>query len=234
MSTTRHGVIEYRGDTAVRGVERWSITLDADGSRTLSAHCRMFDTEIERWVVHSVDEAMRPQRSFVSHRQHGEFLGEGRFWFEPGRLHGHTHVAGAGLVEQDIAIEGDLDYFVPHAVAGDSWITPCHDPATPGWQEIRNGYASSLLADGSTGPAIERHVGIRIKSLGPEIVQVPAGEFETEHYVVSTRPGIEEHLWVSRDEFCQLVKLRSDRLATTYLLTELHEEPARPPSPTAP
>lgn len=234
MSTTRHGVIEYRGDTAVRGVERWSITLDADGSRTLSAHCRMFDTEIERWVVHSVDAAMRPQRSFVSHRQHGEFLGEGRFWFEPGRLHGHTHVAGAGLVEQDIAIEGDLDYFVPHAVAGDSWITPSCDPATPGWQEIRNGYASSLLADGSTGPGIERHVGIRITSLGPETVQVPAGEFETEHFVVSTRPGIEEHLWVSRDEFHLLVKLRSDRLATTYLLTELHEEPARPPSPTAP
>lgn len=233
MSITRRGVIEYRGDSALRGVERWSVTLDTDRSRTLSAHCRMFDTELERWVVHSVDAAMRPQRSFVSHRQHGQLLGEGRFWFEPGVLHGHTHLE-TGLLEQQTEIEGELDYFVPHAVAGDSWITPCHDPSTPGWQEIANGFTSSLLADGSTGPMIERHIGIRIKLAGPETVQVPAGEFETNHYVVSARPGIEEHLWVSRDDFHMLVKLRSDRLATTYLLTELHEEPARTPSPTAP
>ena len=56
-------------------------------------------------------------------------------------------------------------------------------------------------------------------------MRVPAGEFATSHFIVSVRPGVEEHLWVTNDEFVMLVQLRSDRLATTYLLTELVEEP---------
>lgn len=226
MSTIRRGVIEYRSDRGVRGREWWSVTAEDDGSRTLAAQCRMFDSRIERWVVHSVDDRMRPKSSFVSHRKAGEFLGEGRFWFEPGVLWGHSHVRGLGAVEQHRQIEGDVDYFVPHAVAGDSWITPCYDHAAGGVQEIRNGFASSLLPDGSTGPMIEQHSGIRIWLSGAEDVVVPAGAFETWHFVVSPRAGVEEHLWVTRDDFHMLVKLRSDRLATTYVLTEFDESPA--------
>lgn len=226
MSRFRHGLIEYRGDRGLRGQERWSVSIDHDGTKTLSAHCRMFDTRLERWVVHSVDKHMRPLRSFVSHRRQGRFLGEGRFWFEPGLLSGHSHTQ-AGVLRQQVRIDGELDYFVPHAVAGDSWITPSC-PTHGDWQELRHGYASSLLADGSTGPLIEHHAGVRIRLAGQERVRVPAGEFETSHFIVSVRPGVEEHLWVTNDEFVMLVQLRSDRLATTYLLTELVEEPTWP------
>lgn len=228
MSTIRRGVIEYQGDNGLRGKEWWSITTGADGSRTLASECRMFDTQVERWVVHSVDDRMRPTASFVSHRKAGQFLGEGRFWFEPGQLWCHSHVAGLGEIEQCRAIDGELDYFVPHAVAGDSWITPCYDHAAGGEQEVRNGFASSLLPDGSTGPMIEQHRGIRIWLVGIESVEVPAGTFETSHFVVSPGPTVEEHLWVSRDAFHMLVRLRSDRLGTTYVLTELDESPAWP------
>jgi hypothetical protein len=231
MSTIRRGVIEYRGDSGLRGQEWWSVTTEEDGSRTLASQCRMFDTRVERWVVHSVDARMRPKSSFVSHRKAGEHLGEGRFWFEPGVLRCHSQVRGLGEIEQRREIDGELDYFVPHAVAGDSWITPCYDHVVGGVQEIRNGFASSLLPDGSTGPLIEQHVGIRIRLAGIETVAVPAGTFETSHFVVSTRPGVDEHLWVTRDAFHMLVKLRSDRLATTYLLTELDELPAWPTDP---
>ena len=231
MSTIRRGVIEYRGDHGLRGKEWWSITSAADGSRTLASECRMFDTQVERWVVHSVDGTMRPTSSFVTHRKAGSFLGEGRFWFEPGRLRCHSHVAGLGVIEQERRIDGELDYFVPHAVAGDSWITPCYDQEAGGVQEIAHGFASSLLPDGSTGPLIEQHVGIRIWLEGIETLQVPAGTFETSHFVVSPRPGIEEHLWVSRDAFHMLVQLRSDRLETTYVLVELDEGPAWPTGP---
>lgn len=218
------GVLEYRGDSALRGVEHWSVTVEDDGSRTLEARLRMFDTQIERWVVHSADDRFRPVRSFVSQRQRGEFLGEGWFRFAPGHLVGDSRVAALGDVHQEVEIDGELDYFVPHAVAGDAWITPCYDLDRGGWQDIRNGYASSLLADGATGPLIEHHRGLRIAMVGDEAVTVPAGTFDTRHFVVSPRPGIEEHLWVAKDAAATLVKLRSDRLATSYVLTELTEE----------
>lgn len=223
MTRIRSGRLDYVGDeVGLRGQEEWSISIDPDGSRTLAGHCRMFDTVIERWAVHSVDARMVPVRSFVSQRQRHRFLGEGRFWFEPGLLSGHTHVAGRGEIRQEVRIDGEIDYFVPHLVAADAWITPpC--PRTGEWQEIRHGYASSLLADGATGPLIEHHDGLRMRFLGTETVTVPAGTFETAHVAVSVREGVEEHLWVSDDDFCMLVRLRSDRLATTYVLATLEE-----------
>lgn len=222
------GQIEYRGDAGLRGRESWSITRADDGTKTLQAHCRMFDTHVERWVVHTVNAAMRPLRSFVSQRLRGKLLGEGWFVFEDGLLRGRSVVAGSGEMEQTVRIDGPLDYFVPHAVAGDSWITPCYDLLAGGWQPIRHGFTTSLLPDGSTGPVIERHRGIRQRLLGEERVTVPAGTFETRHFVVSPRPGVEEHLWVTADDLAMLVKLRSDRLATTYLLTEHDVEPLWP------
>lgn len=218
------GVLEYRGDDALRGVEHWSVTVEDDGSRTLEARCRMFDSQLERWVVHSVDDRFRPVRSFLTHRQHGEFLGEGWFRFSPGRLVGNSRLAALGDVHQQVEIDGELDYFVPHAVAADAWITPCYDLDRGGWQEIQKGYASSLLADGATGPIIEHHRGVRIAMVGEEAVTVPAGTFDTRHFVVSARPGVEEHLWVTKNTACSLIQLRSDRLATTYVLTELKAE----------
>lgn len=222
MTTLHRGTIEYVGDDGLRGRETWSISCADDGVSVLQAHCRMFDSQIERWVVHTVDAAMTPLRSFVSHRVRGDFLGEGWFTFSPGRLVGRSVLSGLGEVEQTVSIEGRLDYFVPHAVSGDAWITPCYDRELGGWQTIANGFTTSLRADGSTGPLIEQHRGIRQRLVGEERITVPAGTFDTLHFCVSARPGVEEHLWVSATAPALLIRLRSDRLGTTYLLTE-HE-----------
>lgn len=220
----RRGVVEYRGDLGLRGRETFSVSRAVDGSLTLQAHCQMFDTRLERWVVHSVDPRLRPVRSFVSHRREGGFLGEGWFTLEEGRIHGRSVVPGLGEVEQVVRCEGPVDHFVPHAVAADSWITPHLGRSDHEWHDVRNGFTTSLLPDGSTGPLVERHVGLRLRWAGLERVTVPAGEFEVDHFVVSARPGVEEHLWVTADAWATLVRLRSDRLATTYVLTELVEE----------
>lgn len=224
----RRGVVEYRGDAGLRGRETFSVSRSPDGTMTLQAHCRMFDTQVERWVVHTVDGALRPLRSYVSQRRAGEFLGEGRFVVEADAVIASTRVAGLGDLEQRVSVDGPLDYFVPHAVAADSWITPHHPSDEPGWREVLRGYTTSLLPDGSTGPLIERHGGLRLRLEGSGAIEVPAGTFEVDHFVVSARPGIEEHLWVTSDHWATLVKLRSDRLATTYVLTELTEEPMWP------
>ncbi|PVG80786.1 hypothetical protein DDE18_21280 [Nocardioides gansuensis] len=219
-SSLHSGTIEYQGDAGLRGRETWSITCADDGTRTLQAHCRMFDSRVERWVVHTVDADLRPLRSFVSQRKGGTFLGEGWFVLEDGVLTGESRTPGEGTVRRTVRLDGPLDYFVPHAVSGDSWITPCYDRAASGWQEVRNGFTTSLLPDGSTGPAIEQHRGIRQRLVGEEEVTVPAGTYRTQHFVVSPRLDVEEHLWVTDDDAAMLVRLRSDRLTTTYVLTE--------------
>ncbi|WP_110241537.1 hypothetical protein [Nocardioides gilvus] len=224
----RRGVVEYRGDVGLRGRETFTVSRAPDGTMTLQAHCRMYDTRVERWVVHTVDGSLRPLRSYVSQRRAGEFLGEGRFLVEPDAVIASTRVAGMGEVTQRVPVDGPLDYFVPHAVAADSWITPHHPPGEQGWREVLRGYTTSLLPDGSTGPLTERHGGLRLRWEGKETIEVPAGAFDVDHFVVSARPGVEEHLWVSADHWATLVKLRSDRLATTYVLTELSEEPMWP------
>lgn len=220
----RRGVVEYRGDSGLRGRESFLVTRAQDGALTLQAHCRMFDTRIERWVVHSIDADLRPVRSFVSHRKEGAFLGEGWFTMEPGRVRGRSTVPGLGDVEQSVSVPGRLDYFVPHAVAADSWITPHLARTDHDWHPVRHGFTTSLLPDGSTGPLVEQHVGLRLRWLGEERIDVPAGDFDVDHFVVSARPGVEEHLWVTADRWATLVQLRSDRLATTYVLTEMVEE----------
>lgn len=220
METIHRGSIRYQGDAGLRGREDWSITRSADGARTLSAHCRMFDSGIERWVVHALGQAGDPIRSFISHRTGGKFLGEGWFLFFPGVLVGRALLRDGGQIEQSVTIDGQLDYFVPHAVAADSWITTCYDVSRGGWQEVRHGFTSSLLPDGSTGPLIEQHYGLRILLVGEESVSVPAGTYPTRHFVVCPQRGVEEHLWVSTDETQMLIRLRSDRLGTTYLLED--------------
>lgn len=189
----------------------------------MQAHCRMFDSRIERWVVHSVDGELRPVRSFVSQHVDGEFAGEGWFRMSGTGITGHALVSGE---ERDfqVPLDGWPDYFVPHAVAADSWIVAGQRARDGAWRQIRRGWTTSTLADGASGPEVLRHVGIRARWEGQEVIEVPAGTFEVDHFVVSVRAGVEEHLWVSADDWMTLVQLRSDRLATTYVLTEFVED----------
>ena len=52
-------------------------------------------------------------------------------------LSGHTHVHGRGVPHQQVRIDGEANFFVPHAVAG----VQDHPPVARhgDWQEIRKG-----------------------------------------------------------------------------------------------
>lgn len=227
-SRYRHGVIEYVGDEAgVRGREEWMLTVAEDGTRTLRAHCRMFDTAIERDVVHTAAPDFRPLRSFVSHRVGGEFLGEGWFVFGPDALDGKMLLKDEGRVSQRVPLHGPPPFFVPHAVCCDAWIVPTYDLEAGGPQPLRGGFRSSPRPNGATGPYAEEMANITATLLGEESITVPAGTFDTRHFLLTSDGGAEEHLWTSTDGDWLMVRLRSDRLASSYVLAELHEKGAR-------
>ncbi|MFD2354600.1 hypothetical protein ACFSTC_42960 [Nonomuraea ferruginea] len=114
----------------VRGREEWTLTAAEDGTRTLRAHCRMFDTDIERDVVHTASAGFRPLRSFVSHRVGGAFLGEGWFVFGEDTLESELLLRDEGRVSQRVPLTGPPPFFVPHAVCCDAWIVPAYDLAS--------------------------------------------------------------------------------------------------------
>ncbi|MFG1943647.1 hypothetical protein [Nonomuraea sp. NPDC048826] len=227
-SRYRHGVIHYVGDeVGVRGREEWTLTAAEDGTRTLRAHCRMFDTDIERDVVHTASPGFRPLRSFITHRVGGAFLGEGWFVFGDGTLESELLLKDEGRVSQRVPLAAPPPFFVPHAVACDSWIVPTYDLATGGPQPLKGGFRSSPRPNGATGPYAEEMSDITATLVGEETITVPAGTFATRHFLLSSDGGAEEHLWTSTDGDWLLVRLRSDRLASSYELVELREDTAR-------
>ncbi|MEV0973542.1 hypothetical protein [Microtetraspora glauca] len=227
MSRYRYGVIDYVGDdVGVRGREEWTLSVAEDGTRTLRAHCRMWDTEIERDVVHTASAEFRPLRSFISHRVAGEFLGEGWFVFGAETLESELLLGGTRR-SQRVALTTPPPFFVPHAVCCDAWIVPSYDVAAGGSQRLSGGFRSSPRPNGATGPYAEEMSDITATLLGEETITVPAGTFLTWHFLLTSDGGAREDLWTSRDGDWLMVRLRSDRLSSTYELTELREEADR-------
>ena len=233
MADAERGVLAYLGDGgSVRGREEWTLSVAPDGSRLLRSSCWMFDTQIERHVVHTVSAGFRPVRSFVSQRQRGEFLGEGWFVFSPRELEAQLVSPAGERQEQRQELQRPMPYFVPHVVAADSWILASYDCRAGGRQALPGGYASSLRADGSTSPRALELPELAAEMVGRETVDGPAGCYHTWHFVVQPYGGVEEHIWTTTDGNWTMVRLRSDRLATTYELVE-HTASGWPPAPPA-
>ena len=215
------GTLDYLGDEAgPRGRESWLLSVHEDGSRTLRAHCEMWDTRIQRDVVHTVSAGFRPLRSFVSQQVGGAFLGEGWFHFRQDELVATGIVDGAEELDQRLPLAAEPNFFVPHAVCCDAWIVPAYEVGQGGAQYLRQGWRSSPMANGSTGPRAEQMPPLRVTLDGTERVTVPAGTFDTLHFTLEQEDGVCDEMWTTTEDYL-LVQLRSDVLRSWYRLVEL-------------
>lgn len=215
------GAIDYVGDTlGNRGREEWLLTVHEDGSRTLRAHCEMWDTGLERDVAHTVSAAFRPLRSFISQRTAAGLVGEG--WFDFGEDNVRSaQLVGGERTQQQTPLMGEPDFFVPHSVSADAWIVPAYDRTLGGVQELERGWRSSPRANGSTGPVAEpMGAPVTVTLLAEERITVPAGTFDTLHFAIEQRDGKRDELWTSTEDYL-LVQLRCDVLESWYRLSEL-------------
>ena len=74
------GVIDAIGDTqGLRGLERFSVSVAPDGSWTLHATCEIYDRNVSRDVIYSVDRDSRPMDACVRLIKDGSLLGTGGF-----------------------------------------------------------------------------------------------------------------------------------------------------------
>ena len=220
------GVIEAVGDTpGLRGLERFSVAVAPDGSRTLHATCEIYDRNVSKDIVYSVDRDFRPIDSYVRLIKDGTLLGTGRFQFDDngGSLECDSRVLGH--VAQRVDQRGGFPSFGPHPLTCDIWHLARYDHASGEKVQYFNSALSSLEHDGCSGPMLHP-LRFGIEFLGPQTVTVPAGTFETHHYQFHLAGSLpQEHpleqLWCIPGDFI-FVKIRVDGyLSTTYQLTEL-------------
>ena len=223
------GVIEAVGDTAgLRGVERFSVSVAPDGSRTLHATCEIFDREVSKDMVYSVDNNWAPIDAYVRLIKHGSLFGTGWYNFQQHFVELESWNRELGRIRQRIDLATPVETFGPHPLAGDIWHLAAFDHGLgEAVQRLEHSMLSSLDHDGTSGPMLHP-IDFGIAYCGREQVEVPAGIFEVDKYEFRLEGSLpEEHpleeLWCIPEDYI-FVKIRvGGYLETTYQLVEFRE-----------
>ena len=223
MSVLRGTIAYVRDDTGRQGRDDFTLTHLPDDSWLVNARTTSADTGILREVIHLLDPGHRPVSSHIVQWRHGEPQGDGWLTADERGVHASVAMAGQGRLEQHLRTPTWPAFIVPHAVVCDAFITATYDRDRGGRQPIVGGVRSSPRADGTTGPLGSVMDDLALTLLGEESIDVPAGRFATDHYLVESDGGAVEHLWITPSERL-LVRLRSDRLATTYEIDHLESD----------
>jgi hypothetical protein len=171
-----------------RGREWFSMTFHQDGQRTLRAYCEIDDTEVSREVTYTMDANWKPLDCFNRLHVDQKFLGTG--WV---RVNGDTAECEVfnttlGRVSPKVALSGPANSLTVHPLTCDVFHCASfeHSKSTNP-QTLENVLSTSPLANGGSGPFLS--VGsVTVQYDGREIITVPAGTFETDHYHFVLKP----------------------------------------------
>ncbi len=178
--------MRYHNSARENGSERFWITVQQDGWRTMRAQCEIFDSRLFRDVTVTLDADWRPVIAFIQLSIDDSFAGATWFNFSGSRALAEGYTAADGRFSQSIELPAPADAFGTHPIHGDAWNLA---------RLRRNGgkaistprLTSSAQSDGGTGPALVMlpagHVVYDL--VGAAAVTVPAGRFETTHFTMS-------------------------------------------------
>lgn len=213
------GVIGYFRRDDQTGVERFSISTEADGSRILRAECEMWDDALRRDVTLAVAADYRPLDAHIRLTQHGKFVGSSWYRFGPGFVECEAFTANDGRVSQRMEWDGWPVCFGTHSLITDAWHA-AHwrgvDP--PGLRSP----VSSNAANGGTGPTIAC-TQFQLHLLSEEKVVVPAGTFDTRHFSIVFNDYPPLHFWATGPSQ-QFVRMEWDYIDAHYELLEFSEQ----------
>jgi hypothetical protein len=168
-----------------RGREHFTITVAADGRRTLRAHTEIDDPpNVLRDVTLSLGADWRPLDAFVRLSVGDRFGGSSWFRFSETMAECEGYTAGDGRVSQRWPLERPLAGFGTHPIQADAWLTSMVDLGKgPSRGEYDDLLMCSLDHRGATGPMLSRFPNpVKLAYLGPERITVRAGTFDALHY----------------------------------------------------
>jgi len=220
-----------------RGREYFILTDQADGVRTMHAHCEIDDPpNVIRDIVMSIDGAGRPIDCSVRLSVGDRFEGIGLMRFTDRHAECETFNHRDGRITQRIDLEAPVGVLGAHPICGDALSLRLYDlGAGPGRKFFRNLMLTSPDHRGATGPLLFP-IGFGLEYVGPERVSVAAGDFEALHfrYVDTAGQLPEEHppydVWCSAEgDYVFLKGAVGGYMQTYYELTELvRSGPATP------
>ena len=223
----RKGRIAYRkfSDDSLWGFEDWRITLEADGTRTLNAHCEMKqgDEEVLRDSTLAMDADYQPREAYVRICNQGERTGSGIYWLGEDELQAECLTDGEGRMSSRVPIARPLRGFGIHAVQGDAWLAAAYPfEKGPGseWYAGKNP-VHSLHHLGATGPRVELSTS-GLRYIADEEVSVPAGTFACRKMelagIVNDHPPY--YFWISTDGDCLFVRGTVEGYMDSYFQLE--------------
>ncbi len=229
---TRRGKMSYRFmDEARRGQEhgreRFHMTFQPDGRRTLSAVCEHdVDPRVLRHVVMTYGADGKASEAFVRIEVGGEYLGSGWLDFLPNRVSLEGRNARGGRLSNSHELTDPLAFVGTDPIQSDAWHMANYDLSKGPGRQHTMGVLSSADASGKTGPMLWM-LKTGMQFVGPERIEVEAGVFDSLHFqIVDTAGQMQsEHppydIWTTSDG--DFIGLRSEGSNRRYELVELHE-----------
>jgi hypothetical protein len=227
-----------------RGREYFTITVHADGRRTLRAYTEIDDApNVMRDVTLSLGADWRPTDCFVRLSVGDQMMGSSWFQFTDTEAICEGYTVNEGRISQRMPLKQPLAAFGTHPIAADAWLTNIVDTSKgPCNGFYPNVLMCSLDHRGATGPFLMKHpIGVKLAFIGRERITVQAGTFDALHYRYSentddgsdTRNEPGKHppydLWCTADDDrVFLLAYVTGYMATRYELTEYERIEARP------
>lgn len=200
------GLVAYRAGTpeapgAWVGREHFSLTVFADGTRTLRAVCVFEDVGLVRDVTYTLDSAFRPLECYVRLAYQTKPVGSGWFRFTPTAAEAEAFTLAEGRVRQRFALSEPVRAFGTHPICSDMLRLAHVRTDRPGEaQDLTGCMNSSGLAYGESGPLL-RPRSYRYTYRGPESLTTDAGTFATEAFTWHVREGKTLHLWTMKPHY---------------------------------
>ncbi len=228
MHRNYKGKISYLKDGAGEtGRESFSVSVHADGSRTLRAECEMDEFELLRDVIQSIDAEWRPVDSYVRLSVGGALSGSAWYRFDDCRAECRGLTGDLKYFEDQQSTDEPIQSFGSHSLQNDAWLVARVRQRKADLGSLAGStFTTSLSANGGTGPTLVRvpPVSLLIRDLGLETITVEAGRFETWHVRVEVKDVDCFDIWAAGED-CVPVRLTSDGLRQSFELVELLGDP---------
>lgn len=157
------------------GRETWTLTVQADGSRTLRSFYDGGRDAQQINVIYRVDAAFHFLDAFSTAYSKGKLLGSG-FYVADGSLLRVTTRGAAGFRAEDLPLPQGYSVLL-HPPSLDGWHFGRYDSTAGGRQKL-----PTFIYGGVDGGPRLAQFPITLEYVGRETITVPAGTFETDHY----------------------------------------------------
>ncbi len=183
------------------GREFFSMSIQADGLRTMRAVCEFDQEGITRDVTYTVGKDFKPLECYVRVALEGRPVGSGWFRFTDDMAEGEAYTATEGRFSQRIKLDQRIKAFGSHPICSDMLRLAHLRPENIGQaQHLTNCMNSSPLAHGESGPIL----GLRDYTYiyrGVETIKVGAGTFECQRFDWPVREGKTLCMWTATDDY---------------------------------